>query len=172
MFTWVHTISCMGFMFFYFANLHWTTQPPAWVLCFYSVPIFLSLLPLLVCCLLTLWSCLIIVLWTLKPSNKKEVNIDQIEIFMSLSFAHFFKDFQYKAFRDFLCFQTNMQKFATHTIKDHRYCLGKPSKEKNGNILVGGYPSPPSIGKRPIYFRFFLLKASLMDFANSVFTGA
>ena len=35
-------------------------------------------------------------------------------------------------------------------------------QEKNGNILVGGY-SPPSIGKRPIYFQFFLLKASLME---------
>ena len=34
-------------------------------------------------------------------------------------------------------------------------------QEKNGNILVGGYP-PPLIGKRPIYFRFFLMKASLM----------
>ena len=34
-------------------------------------------------------------------------------------------------------------------------------QEKNGNILVGGYPPSPSIGKRPIYFRFFLLKASL-----------
>ena len=33
-------------------------------------------------------------------------------------------------------------------------------QEKNGNILVGGY-SPPLIGKRPIYFRFFLMKASL-----------
>ena len=26
--------------------------------------------------------------------------------------------------------------------------------------MVGGYP-PPLIGKRPIYFRFFLMKASL-----------
>ena len=34
---------------------------------------------------------------------------------------------------------------------------------KNGNISVGGYAPPPSpsIGKRPIHFRFFLLKASL-----------
>ena len=33
-------------------------------------------------------------------------------------------------------------------------------QEKNRNILVGGYPHP-LIGKRPIYFRFFLMKASL-----------
>ena len=30
--------------------------------------------------------------------------------------------------------------------------------------MVGGYPPPlPSNGKRPIYFRFFLLKASLRE---------
>ena len=39
--------------------------------------------------------------------------------------------------------------------------------EKNVNILVGGYP-PPSIGKRPIYFRFFLLKASLTHFIKTI----
>ena len=33
-------------------------------------------------------------------------------------------------------------------------------QEKNGNILVGGY-QPPLIGKRPIYFCFFLMIASL-----------
>ena len=34
--------------------------------------------------------------------------------------------------------------------------------------LVGGYP-PPSIGKRPIYFRFFLLKASLIGIFQYIF---
>ena len=32
-------------------------------------------------------------------------------------------------------------------------------QEKNGNILARGYPL---IGKIPIYFRFFLMKASLI----------
>ena len=40
-------------------------------------------------------------------SNKKGLNIDLIysEIFEFLPFVHFFKDFQYKTFRHFLCFQ-------------------------------------------------------------------
>ena len=50
--------------------------------------------------------------------------------------------------------------FNLHSYAQILCLLGKPSKEKTGNILVGGYPLP-SIGKRPIYFRFFLLKASL-----------
>ena len=45
-------------------------------------------------------------------------------------------------------------------------------QEKNGNILVGGYP--PLIGKRPIYFRFFLMKPSLskqdFDFISQLHT--
>ena len=57
-------------VYFYFSNLHWPTQPPALGLCFYSVHIFLSLLPLLVCCLLTLRSCLIIVQGNLKEVHR------------------------------------------------------------------------------------------------------
>ena len=40
-------------------------------------------------------------------SNKKWQNIYQFnhEIFEFLPFVHFFKDFQYKTLRDFLCFQ-------------------------------------------------------------------
>ena len=40
-------------------------------------------------------------------------------------------------------------------------------EEKPGNLLVGGLLPPPSIGKRPIYFRFFLLKASFLAFLSS-----
>ena len=42
--------------------------------------------------------------------------------------------------------------------------LEKIAEEKNGNYqssLKGGGGGVPRIGKRPIYFRFFLLKASL-----------
>jgi hypothetical protein len=66
------------------------------------------------------------------------------------------------------------------------YYLGKPSREKNGTSFFfyqrggtppppplakfgkisvfffgWGYPTPPWFGKRPNYFRFFLVKASL-----------
>ena len=57
-------------VYFYFSNLHWPTQPPVLGLCFYSVHIFLSVLPLLVCCLLTLRSCLLIVQGNLKEVHR------------------------------------------------------------------------------------------------------
>ena len=44
--------------------------------------------------------------------------------------------------------------------------LEKIAEEKNGNyqsLLKGGGGGAPLIGKRPIYFRFFLLKASLRE---------
>ena len=48
--------------------------------------------------------------------------------------------------------------------------LEKIAEEKNGNyqssLKVGGGGIPP-IGKRPIYFRFFLLKASLSNNKNN-----
>ena len=39
--------------------------------------------------------------------KQKVLNIDPInpEIFECSHYVHFFKDFQYKTFRDFLCFQ-------------------------------------------------------------------
>ena len=39
-------------------------------------------------------------------TNKKGLNIDPInpEIFELLPYVHFFKDFPYKTFREFLCF--------------------------------------------------------------------
>ena len=50
--------------------------------------------------------------------------------------------------------------------------LEKIAEEKTGNYqssLKGGGGGVPLIGKRPIYFRFFLLKASL---SNVVFSHA
>ena len=41
------------------------------------------------------------------------------------------------------------------------FLSNKKKSEKNGNCLVGGYPPPPLFGKRPNYFRFFLVKTSL-----------
>ena len=44
--------------------------------------------------------------------------------------------------------------------------LEKIAEEKTGNYqssLKGGGGGVPRIGKRPIYFRFFLLKASLTE---------
>ena len=48
--------------------------------------------------------------------------------------------------------------------------LEKIAEEKTGNYqssLKGGGGGVPHIGKRPIYFRFFLLKASLRHRAES-----
>ena len=48
--------------------------------------------------------------------------------------------------------------------------LEKIAEEKTGNYqssLKGGGGGVPRIGKRPIYFRFFLLKASLRGMAHS-----
>ena len=44
---------------------------------------------------------------------------------------------------------------------DHLSTMDVLSQENPRNILVPPTNIPPSIGKRPIYFRFFLLKASL-----------
>ena len=50
--------------------------------------------------------------------------------------------------------------------------LEKIAEEKTGNYqssLKGGGGGVPHIGKRPIYFRFFLLKASLSGQKNDRF---
>ena len=53
---------------------------------------------------------------------------------MPLSYARFFKDFQYKAFRDFLCFQTDMQSNPHNQgsqilFNDCGYFFHKPTKK-------------------------------------------
>ena len=41
--------------------------------------------------------------------------------------------------------------------------IAEGKTENYKSLLKGGGAGVPPIGKRPIYFRFFLLKASLME---------
>merc|ERR1711954_130206 len=71
-------------------------------------------------------------------SNKKGLNIDPInpQIFEFLPYVHFFKDFHYKTFRDFLCFLITLTR-SIFELEKYSFFLNKSEFRQKliGNVI-------------------------------------